>query len=116
MKKIVYAVCGLAALSCVVGCAERQYSTKECNKALEEQEKWEREKGGILLLEFMVAMAKNKMTEDEGKKKYEKAMQKQHVSKILASCDKSVQSGLLTEKWDLWGIEKQYADGEVQGK
>lgn len=116
MKKIVYAVCGLAALSCIVGCGERQYSAKECNAALKERQKWEQEEGGIVAMEIMLDVAKNKMTEQAGEEKYEKTMRKQSFSSVLASCDKSVKSGLLTEKWDRWGMDKMYADGKPQGK
>ena len=117
MKKVVYAVCGLVALSCVVGCAERQYSAKECNAAWKEYLEWEFEgKGRDLTLEILAAVITDKMTEDEGEKKYEKAKQKQHFSKVLASCDKSVESGLLTVKSDKWELKKTYADVKPQGK
>lgn len=117
MKKVVYAVCGLVALSCVVGCAERQYSAKECNAAWKEYLEWEFEgKGRDLTLEILAAVITDKMTEDEGEKKYEKSKQKQYFSKVLASCDKSVKSGLLTVKSDKWELKKTYADVKPQGK
>lgn len=117
MKKVVYAVCGLVALSCVVGCAERQYSAKECNAAWKEYQQWSDEgKGHKLMMEIVAAVITDKMTNVEGDKKYEKAKQKQHFSKVLASCDKSVESGLLTVKSDKWELKKTYADVKPQGK
>lgn len=116
MKKFVYVICGIAALNCVVGCSERQYSAKECNAALKERQEWESGKGEIMAMEIMLDVAKNKMTEQDGEKKYETTMQKQSFSKVLASCDKSVKNGLLTEKWDLWGFEKAYMDVKKKGE
>lgn len=116
MKKIIYTICGITALSCcVTGCTERQYSAKECNAALEESDKWMQGKGEILLMELMTDIAKNKITEEEGSKILEKEEKKQHFSKVLASCEKSLKNGLLEIREDRWGIQKKYIDTNKKG-
>lgn len=94
MKKVVYAVCGLVALSCVVGCAERQYSAKECNAAWKEYLEWEFEgKGRDLTLEILAAVITDKMTEDEGEKNMKNQSRNSIFPKYLLRATKALKAG-----------------------